>query len=283
MRLTPPQLSSSMQLCKSIVAASLCSFSLLTSPPALALPPTLDDAIVEASDATYPILRGLEPQAFRSWTERLGKLVVDIQPDKLGLSIELAIDVFNSVPPEKVAAFNGVIKDAFADLKTESCTLVPLPSRNAADGFRTVAVRSVDKAKLSTFSETWTPSINALPKTNDAICLPTKSSLRELAMAQAEIGRSFDYQSTRRFFEYTVPLLKSEIRLTDEVLALAAGAKAQVDDLDATRQEKLNFQQAGKKLESAAKREKEKVAMARYKADVAAQAAAKKVAAAASK
>ena len=102
-------------------------------------------------------------------------------------------------------------------------------------------------------------------------------------MAQAEIGRSFDYQSTRRFFEYTVPLLKSEIRLTDEVLALAAGAKAQVDDLDATRQEKLNFQQAGKKLESAAKREKEKVAMARYKADVAAQAAAKKVAAAASK
>ena len=41
---------------------------------------------------------------------------------------DLGVDAFLSVPPEKLAALNGVVKESFAGLEATSCTLVPLPS-----------------------------------------------------------------------------------------------------------------------------------------------------------
>ena len=44
---------------------------------------------------------------------------------------DLGVDAFLSVPPEKLAALNGVVKESFAGLEATSCTLVPLPSAPA--------------------------------------------------------------------------------------------------------------------------------------------------------
>jgi len=261
---------------QSTLLAAACSVSLITTPPALAVPPTLNEAIIEASEASYPIIKALEPQVFPSFTEKIGKLLLDIKPEKIGRSIELAIDVFNSVPDNDVTTFTGIVKETFVDLKTDSCTLVPLPSASLADRFKSVASTTVDAAKLKAFGAAWGPSIAALSKTDDAICLPPVEALDKLAIAQADVGRSFDFEAGKKFFQYTVPMLKGEIRLTDETMALAVSAQNQA--ADATSKEKLNFQRAGKKLESAAKQEKEKQAVARYKAEMAAKAAAKKAA-----
>ena len=51
--------------------------------------------------------------------EKIGKLFLEIKPEKLGKIEELGIDVFNSVPDEKLNTFKGVVKEAFADLKTD--------------------------------------------------------------------------------------------------------------------------------------------------------------------
>jgi len=180
--------------------------------------------------------------------------------------------VFNSVPDASVATFNGVVKDAFKDLKTSDCTLVPLPPASIGTKFSTVAKDNVEASKLQAFDKKWSESIGALSRTDAAICLPPVESLSKLSLAQAEVGRAFGADESQAFGAYTGPLLKKNSNL-NQVLPLLTDAKAQAPD--ATTSEKLAFQRAGKKIESASKAEAQKQAMARLKARSAAAAAAK--------
>jgi len=261
---------------QSALVAGALSTALLVAPPALAAPAPLNDAIVEATEASYPIIQALDG-AFPGFTRQLGKLVLDIKPEKLAAPAEKLVDVFNSVPPGKIATFNSVVKEAFADLKTDSCTLVPLPPAQVADQFKAVAKSTVDPAKIKAFGDAWGGTIAALSKTDSAICLPPVATLDKLALAQAEVGRSFDYDTVQQFFDVAVPVLKSEIRLTDDTMALLVSSKNQATD--ATTQDKLAFQRASKKLEESSKYEKEKMARARLLERRAEAAAAKKAAA----
>ena len=68
--------------------AALASAFLLAAPPAWA-GPTLDEAIVEVSESSYPIIKNLSPEAFGPFSEKVGKLLLDIKPEKLGRSIEV--------------------------------------------------------------------------------------------------------------------------------------------------------------------------------------------------
>jgi len=260
--------------------ATLCSAALLTAaPPAQALPPTIEEAIVEATEASYPIIKALDAQAFPPFAAQVGKILLDIDQPKLGKAMELGIDIFNSVPADTVTTFNGAVKSAFADQKTATCNLVPLPPTSTVDRFKAVASTNVDPAKLKAFGASWTPVINSLSKTDTGICLPPVAKLDELSLAQADVGRAFGRPELKRFFDYSGPLLKGEARLTDETLSLLVAAKAQA--ADATTQQRLDFQKATKKLEAASKREINKNLRARDQAEVQAKAAAKKAEAAA--
>ena len=249
---------------KAAVLAALTSASLLATPalPALAAP-TLDEVIVEVSETSYPIIKALSAPTFPAFTEKIGKLFLEIKPEKLGKIEELGIDVFNSVPDEKLNTFKGVVKEAFADLKTDSCTLVPLPPKSIADKFGAIATENVDAAKLKAFSQKWGPTISALAKTDEAICLPSVSNLDKLALAQAEIGRSFSPEESQRLASYATPTLKSVftlpklLPLVDDAKRLAPGA---------TSVEKAAFQQAGKNVEKAANAEAQKAKLAALKA-----------------
>ena len=90
------------------LAATLVSASLLASPPALAVPPTLNEAIVETSEASYPILQALD-ETFPPFAASVGKVLLDIEPAKIGPSIQLGIEAFNSVPAETVTTFTGCV------------------------------------------------------------------------------------------------------------------------------------------------------------------------------
>jgi len=263
------------QASQSALLATLCSATLLTTaPPVQALPPTIDEAIVEATEASYPIIKALDAQAFPPFAAQVGKILLDIDQPKLGKAIELGIDIFNSVPADTVTTFKGAVKSAFSDQNTATCTLVPLPPTSTVDRFKAIASANVDPAKLKTFGASWTPVINSLSKTDAGICLPPVATLDELSLAQADVGRAFGRPELKRFFDYTAPLLKGEARLTDETLSLLVAAKAQA--ADATTQQRLEFQKATKKLEAASKREINKNLRARDQAEVAAKAAAKK-------
>jgi hypothetical protein len=130
---------------KAFLLAAVCSASLLAGAPHQALAaPTLNEAIVEVSQTSYPILKALTAETFVPFSAKIGKLLLDIAPEKLGKSIDLGVDAFLSVPPEKLAVLNSVVKDSFAGLEAASCTLVPLPSAETANKFKDVAAASVD-------------------------------------------------------------------------------------------------------------------------------------------
>ena len=145
------------------VTAALCSTLVCTTPPALAA--SLDDAIVEVSETSYPIIQALKKETFAPFSQKIAKLVLDIRPEKLGKSVDLGIDVFQSVPESQRTAFTKSLKDAFADLKTDSCTLVPLPPPSIGEEFKAIATQAVDATKLKQFEEAWGPALSALSKT----------------------------------------------------------------------------------------------------------------------
>ena len=188
-----------------LLAATLSASLLVSAPPALATP-TLDDAIVEVSQSSYPILGALQGETFVPFSDTLARLVLDIPPEKLGKSIDLGVDVLLSAKPEPLSSLSALVKDSFKGVETSSCTLVPLPSPAAADQFKAIATSAVDAAKLKAFANTYGPTLSALPKTSTAICLPASAALDKLALAQAEVGRSFGADEIKRFESYATPV-----------------------------------------------------------------------------
>lgn len=183
--------------------SALCSASLLLGAPSHAstgqLAPALEEAIVEMSRASHPILSSLQPETFQPFTAKVANTLLKISPTKLGQTIDLGLDALNSVPSESVSTFATVVTDAFAPLKTESCTLVPLPPVSLVDQLRaSKAAASMDMAKFRAFEDRWGGTYAALSKTESAICLPSVESLEKLALAQAEIGRSIGADEAKR-------------------------------------------------------------------------------------
>jgi len=247
---------------KPALLAALCAASLQMAPmPALAAP-TVNEAIVEVSQASYPILKALKSETFGPFSEKVSNLILDIRPEKLGKTIDLAVDVFNSVPPEKVKTFDSAVKVAFEGLSPTSCSLVPLPSASITPKFSAVAASKVDPSKLKEFDEKWGGIITALPKTEAAICLPPVDKLTDLALAQAEIGRAFGSEESQRFTGYTTPLLKSSFTL-GKVLPLVNDAKRLTPT--ATPREITAFQNAGKRVEAASAAEAQRARLAQLK------------------
>ena len=164
---------------KAVALAALCSASLLCTPHSVSAA-TLEEAIVEVSETSYPIIKALRPETFRPFSEKVANLILDIKTVKLGPSISAAADVFNSVPAATRTEFTGVVKDAFENLRTDSCTLVPLPPPNIVERFSAIATETVDPAKLKAFEAAWGPALGALAKTDDAICLPPVATLERV-------------------------------------------------------------------------------------------------------
>ena len=231
-----------------------CVSSLLVGQPAPALAaPTLNEAIVEVSESSYPVLKALKAEEFTAFSEKLGGLILDspsLKPDQLTKSIELGLDVFNSVPESNVKSFVDLEKKAFSGLSTDSCTLVPLPSARLGDKFGKAAA-GVDAEKLKAFGQKYNPTLSAIPKTASAACLPSVAALDELSLAQAELGRSFGAAESKAFGAYAAPLLQRSVSF-GQIMGLAGDAKRLAT---LTPQEGARFQAAGKAVEIASKRE----------------------------
>jgi len=239
-----------------VTAASMVVATTLTMvqptvmiPAAFAAQPTLQEAIVEVSETSYPILKALDSTNFKEFSTKIGDLLLRINPDKLGKSIELGIDALDSAPPEKIAAFNAILAEAYTDVSVDSCKMVPLPPMAVVDKFAAVAAEKVNPDKLKAFEETWKPSLEALKKTDESICLPPSAkTLDRLALAQAELGSSYGKAEMKAFGSYTGPILKQTIT-PGKALSFVNDAKTLAPT--ASSQAKKDFANAGKKVEQA--------------------------------
>ena len=246
-RLPPP--SAVADAAKAAFVAGALSASLIAgAPPALAQ--SLNEAIVEVSQSSYPIIGALQKETFVPFSEKIANLILAIPEAKLGKAVDLGVDVLLTAKPEPLSSLNALVKESYQGVETGSCTLVPLPSSAAADKFKSIAEKTVDAAKLKAFSDTYGPTLAALPKTADAICLPSKDALDKLALAQAEVGRSYDADAAKKFESYATPVLKGSISLGN-IFPLINDAKQLAPG--ATSQQKAAFTAAGKRIEGAAR------------------------------
>ena len=247
--------------------AAACIGFHLCSPPAQAIgpPPTLNDAIVELAEASYPILKAQQAETFAPFQDKVGSLLLKkIKPEKLAKSIDLGLDALNSVPDEKVRALEAAVKEAYSGVNPQSCDLVALPPTSLVERVKASdAVAKVDPSKLQRFGDKYGGAYKALAKTDAAICLPSAEALDKLALAQADVGRAIGAEESKKFGVWTEAALKSSIGLSD-ALPLATDAKKLAPS--ATAQEKLRFQKAGKTVENAAAGEAARARLAKQQA-----------------
>lgn len=89
---------------------------------------------------------------------------------------------------------------------------MPLPPASLVQKFSASdALSQVNPEKVKAFNDKWGETLSALPRTDSAICLPSAEELSKLAMAQAEVGRSFGAPEGKAFGVYTGAVLKSSI------------------------------------------------------------------------
>ena len=89
---------------KAALAALCCSALLLSGVPA-AQAGVVEDAIAEAADASYPILKAARPEV----VAKLAGLVTQASPAELAKAVDLGLDVALSVPADKAGAVTTAV------------------------------------------------------------------------------------------------------------------------------------------------------------------------------
>ena len=155
-----------------VIEAALCSALLVAGPPAHA---GLTEAITEAADASYPIIRAAgRAEAFAPFANRLTSLVLSASPASLAKTVDAGLDVFLSIPGAKVDATAEALASAVGGLQPATCELFPLPTELMERVARSDALAAADQAKLKAVNERSLAALRAVPKRDDAFCLPTR-------------------------------------------------------------------------------------------------------------
>ena len=183
------------------VAAGIALSTLLAvNPPAYAAV-TLEAAVNEVTEAAYPFLVAQKAETFAPFEEKLFGALLSAKPDELGKTIDAGIDVFLSIPADKVAALNAVLKEASTAATASGCENVvpsPVPKSVLSKLASSDAVAAADPAKVKAFSDAAGPVLKSLP-TGDTICLPSVEILNKLTLTQIDVGASADVDLVKTF------------------------------------------------------------------------------------
>lgn len=186
------------------LTAALCT-SLLLSEPATAAS-GVDQAIAEAADASYPILKAASRlETFTPIATRTVDLLLSAAPAELTKAVDAGLDVFLSIPADKVSATTALLDEASAS----TCELFPLPPASLVERVtQSSAFAAVDTAKLKAVNEQSLKAVRKLQR-DSAICLPPRASLPALAAAQADALASADEAAVAAFRTQAQAALKS--------------------------------------------------------------------------
>lgn len=165
----------------------------------------MDQAIAEAADASYPILKAASrPETFTPIATRAVDLVLSASPAELTKAIDIGLDLFLSIPADKISATTDILDEASA-----GCELFPLPSAALVERVtQSSAFAAVDAAKLKAVNAQSLKAVRKLQR-DSAVCLPPRASLPALAAAQANALASADEASVAAFRTQIAAALKS--------------------------------------------------------------------------
>lgn len=150
---------------------------------------SLETAIIDASDATYPVLKSLTAEMVSPLGTKISNLITKkMSADKLATALDSGANALLSIPDDKLEKFTTTVKESYAGVSGISCSSIPLPV-DAINSLTPTATASVDAAKLEQVTKKLASTAQAIPFTSTSgICLPaSKEGLEKLWIAQTEL------------------------------------------------------------------------------------------------
>ena len=215
------------------------------------------EAVIEVTAAAYPIIANLREKTFAPFVTKVAELVIKDRGAKytadLAKSVDLGLDWFLSLSPEKVKDSTGAVRDAFKGLSPDTCALVPLPP---AALFERVAASpafaGADPAKLEAFEAEAKGVVDAFAaaRSGDSVCLPTLNNVQIAALAQADAAESASPARSKAF----VAQAKKTIGGISLGAAVRVANDAQFVTQGNSREDMRRFTDAGNIAETLVKR-----------------------------
>jgi len=213
----------------------------------------LETVIIEASDATYPLLQTLSSDSISPLANKIADILTKkIPPEKLAKALDGTADLFVSIPDEKLDSFVNTVKNSYTDISTDSCNTVPFPRDAIVMISSSEAVSKVTVDKKEKVIGKIGPLIQVLPSvTTKGICLPSVEGLERVWVGQTQLVLSIPTPMKRQFISDIGPALKSVS--SSDVIRLVPLAKKTLAGVNP--REVSSFQRTGKALDKALKQD----------------------------
>eukprot|EP00550_Attheya_septentrionalis_P005938 CAMPEP_0198290076 /NCGR_PEP_ID=MMETSP1449-20131203/8057_1 /TAXON_ID=420275 /ORGANISM="Attheya septentrionalis, Strain CCMP2084" /LENGTH=232 /DNA_ID=CAMNT_0043988511 /DNA_START=157 /DNA_END=855 /DNA_ORIENTATION=+ len=214
---------------------------------------SLETAIIQASDATYPVLKALTPETTGPLANKIAKLLTSKVPaEKLATALDSTADTLLSIPDDKLAKFVATVKTSYQDISSDSCQSIPFPADAANVVLGSEAVSKLSSEKVQQVAGKIAPLVSAVPASTGGICLPSKEGLEQVWIGQTQLVLSIPTPIKQQLAANIAPAAKS-IPSAELLRLLPDAKKALLGGVD--RKEGFKFQDAGVALDKALKQD----------------------------
>mmetsp|Transcript_10246 Transcript_10246/g.14706 ORF Transcript_10246/g.14706 Transcript_10246/m.14706 type:complete len:306 (-) Transcript_10246:44-961(-) len=239
-----------------IAAASILAVSQPAVASASTLSPQLETAIVETSDATYPLLQSLsnsDVDLISPFANKLaGLLSSKIPAEKASNALDKGIDAFLGIPMEDIETFTGIVKSSYSGTSLDSCKQVAIPTAAISQIKSSNFVQQIEASKLIAVDELIASALVSIPKSDTSICVPaTKEALKDLWIGQTQLSQALPRRAAREFVAAASTAAKSVP--PSELLRVLPEAKSLSKGLDVKSVKKLEM--AGTNLDKELKKD----------------------------
>ena len=173
---------------------------------------SLETAIIEASDATYPVLQSLTPENISPLSNKIASILANkIPAEKLARALDGTANTLLSIPDDKLEKFVGTVKNSYQDISIESCSTIPFPANAASLVSGSEAVSKLDVEKVQKVADkVISPITQSIPQSAEkGICLPSKEGLEQIWIGQTKLALSIPTPIKQQFSADLVPAVKS--------------------------------------------------------------------------
>jgi hypothetical protein len=235
-------------------AAAVCMGCLLFAPqPAMAIDTTvagsLQQAIIEASDATYPVLKSLTPETVSPLANKIANLLTKkVSPERLSTALNSAANALLAIPDEKLDQFTQTVKASYEGVSSSSCSAIPLPMDAITTFASSDAVSQLDSETLSRAIQKITALRQSIPSSDSSLCLPASpQGLEQIWVGQTELALTIP-KGVKRELAGTAAMAVKSIP-SAELLRVLPDAKKVLGNVD--RKVASKFQQTSVNLDKA--------------------------------
>ena len=215
---------------------------------------TLETAIIEASDATYPVLQSLTGEKVSPLANKIANIVTTkIPAERLTTALDSTANTLLNIPDDKLDTFVETVKNSYQGISVDSCSSIPFPTAAASKISSSEGITKLNSEKVQQVTDkVISPLAKTVPFSEEkGICLPSKEGLEQVWIGQTKLVLSIPTPAKQQLVSDLVPAVKSIP--SSELLRLLPETKKILADVD--RKQVFKFQETSKALDRALKQD----------------------------